>query len=105
MNEESNPQPIGDRLLLENDRIRVWEDIVAPGLEQEVHTHTSPYVSVMVTPAHGEIVDQEGTVLYKVERDAGETRWFGPDRIPFTHTLRNLGNNDIRVVVIEVLDQ
>ena len=105
MSHESPTNPIGDKLLLENDRVRVWEDIVAPGLEQAVHTHAYPYISVMVTPAHGEIVDSEGLVLYAVDREPGETRWFGPDRIPLTHTLRNLGSEEIRVVVIEVLDQ
>jgi hypothetical protein len=105
MSGEQAPHPIGDKLILENDRVRVWEDQVSPGREQAVHTHTSPYLSVMVTPAHAEIVDRDGQVLYAVDREPGETRWFGPDRIPLTHTLRNLGDEDIRIVVIEILDQ
>lgn len=100
----AHPQPIGEKLLLENSHVRVWEDVVQPGLEQAVHTHTSPYLSVMITPAHGEIVDQDGTILYQVEREPGATKWFGPDRVPLTHTLRNLGDEVIRIVVIEVLE-
>lgn len=105
MSEMSSFHPIGDKLILENDHVRVWEDIVSPGLEQAVHTHTSPYLSVMVTPAHGEIIDAQGHSLYPVDREVGEARWFGPDRIPLTHTLRNLGSEEIRIVVIEILDQ
>lgn len=102
MDEQLN-RPVGEKLVLENEYVRVWEDIVAPGQGQAVHTHTSPYLSVMVTGAHGEIIDREGHVLYAVDREPGETRWFGPDRIPLTHTLRNLGTEEIRIVVIEVL--
>jgi beta-alanine degradation protein BauB len=101
---DAGSQPIGDKLILENEYVRVWEDVVAPGLEQAVHTHRNPYLSVMVTPAHGEIVDAEGNVMYSVEREPGEARWFSPDRIPLTHTLRNIGDEVIRVVVIEILD-
>ncbi len=103
--DHTHDHPIGEKLLLENEHVRVWEDIVRPGLEQPVHTHTNPYLSVMITPAHAEIVDGNGDVLYQVEREPGEPRWFGADRVPLTHTLRNLGDETIRIVVIEVLDQ
>jgi hypothetical protein len=97
-------QPIGERMLLANSSVRVWEDVVAPGAEQPVHTHRSPYLSVMVTDAHAQVVGADGTVLYEVERAAGDTTWFGPDRVPVTHTLRNVGDAEIRVVIVEVLD-
>lgn len=95
---------IGERLVLANDRVRVWEDVVAPGADQPVHTHRTPYLSVMLTAARGQVVDPAGVVLYDVERAPGDCTWFGADRVPVTHTLRNLGDAHIRVVVIEVLD-
>lgn len=97
-------QPIGERLVLANDHVRVWEDVVAPGAEQPVHTHRTAYLSVMLTAARAQVVDGAGMVLYDVERAAGDTTWFGPERVPVTHTLRNLGDNEIRVVIVEVLD-
>lgn len=97
-------QPIGERLVLGNDRVRVWEDVVAAGAEQPVHTHRSPYLSVMLTDAHAQVVAEDGTVLYPVDREAGHVSWFGPDRVPVSHTLRNLGGEEIRVLIVEVPD-
>jgi hypothetical protein len=96
-------QPIGDRLVLSNDHVRVWEDVVPPGSEQPVHTHVRPYLSVMLTPARAQVVGADGSVLYDVDRQVGDTTWFGPDRVPVTHTLRNVGDEQIRVLVVEVL--
>lgn len=97
--------PIGQRLVLDNEHVRVWLDIVAPGEEQPVHTHESPYLSVMLTDANAQVVDADGTVLYDVERSPGDATWFGPDRVPVTHTLRNTGDAEIRVAIVEVLDR
>jgi hypothetical protein len=92
---------LGERLLLENDRVRVWEDRVAPGESQPVHTHRNPYLSVVVTPVRAEIVDADGAVLYDVDRQPGEVRWF--EEVPVTHSLRNTGDADAVVVVVELL--
>jgi hypothetical protein len=81
----------------------VWEDVVAPGAEQPLHTHERPYLSVMLTPARAQVVGADGNVLYDVERQVGDTTWFGSDRVPVTHTLRNVGNAQIRVLVVELL--
>lgn len=96
--------PIGQRLVLDNEHVRVWLDVVEPGEEQPVHTHETPYLSVMLTDATAQVVDAEGTVLYDVQRSPGDSTWFGPDRVPVTHTLRNTGDAVIRVAVVEVLD-
>ena len=97
-------RPVGERLVLTNERIRVWEDVVAPGEAQPVHTHETPYLSVMVTAARAQVLDSDGRVLYDVDRSAGQVAWFGADRVPVTHTLRNVGAEEIRVVVVEMLD-
>ncbi|HET7530609.1 MAG TPA: hypothetical protein VFJ98_06580 [Mycobacteriales bacterium] len=98
-----SPQPIGQELVLANDHVRVWLDVVAPGEEQPVHTHEAPYLSVMLTPARAQVVDGTGTVLYDVDRSPGDATWFGPERVPVTHTLRNVGDAEIRVAIVEVL--
>lgn len=94
---------LGERLLLENDHVRVWEDRVAPGTAQPVHTHRNPYLSVVVTPVHAQVEGDTGEPLYAVDREPGTATWFGPDRVPVTHSLRNLGDDDAVVVVVELL--
>lgn len=93
---------VGERLLLDNDDIRVWEDVIAPGAEQPLHEHRLPYLSVVVTPARAQVLAADGTVRYDVDRQPGEVTWFGPDRVPVTHTMRNIGDAEIRVVIVEV---
>ena len=45
------------------------------------------------------------TVLYDVDREPGDATWFGPERVPVTHTLRNVGPTQIRVAIVEVLGE
>lgn len=99
----SDDAPLGQALVLANDQVRVWLDVIAPGDAQPVHTHRSPYLSVMLTAADAEVVDGDGNVLYRVNRKVGDATWFGPDRVPVTHTLRNVGTEPIRVLIVEVL--
>ena len=39
---------IGDRLLYENDRVRVWELTLEPGDESHVHEHPHDYVMICI---------------------------------------------------------
>jgi len=95
--------PLGQELVLANDQVRVWLDVIAPGEAQPLHTHRSAYLSLTLTPAHAEVLEADGTKRYDVNRAAGEVTWFGPDQVPNTHTMRNVGGAEIRVAVIEVL--
>lgn len=96
-------EPVGEELVLANDHVRVWAEVIAPGEQQRVHTHRAPYLSVMVTGGRAQVLSGDGEVLYDVDRPPGASTWFGPDRVPVTHTLRNTGDTEIRVVVVEVL--
>ncbi|MBV9292578.1 MAG: hypothetical protein JO222_09025, partial [Frankiales bacterium] len=48
---------IGQELVLANDHVRVWLDVVPPGDEQPLHTHRAPYVSVMLSDARAQVLD------------------------------------------------
>src|SRR5262249_14920124 len=39
---------VGTRLLLENERVRIWEMDLAPGARSDVHRHDVDYVLVVV---------------------------------------------------------
>jgi beta-alanine degradation protein BauB len=40
---------VGTKLLLENDRVAVWELRLAPGEKERVHEHTRDYVMVQIS--------------------------------------------------------
>lgn len=96
--------PLGQELVLSNDQVRVWLDVIAPGEAQPLHTHRAPYLSITLTPTRAEVLEPDGSKRYDVDRAAGEVSWFGPDRVPNTHTMRNVGDAEIRVAIVEVLD-
>jgi hypothetical protein len=95
-------EPLGQELLLDNDIVRVWLDVVAPGDAQPVHTHRSPYLSITLTRTRAQVLEPDGSLRYDVDRGAGEATWFGADRIPTTHTMRNVGDEEVRVLIVEV---
>lgn len=95
---------LGERLLLANARVRVWRDAVAPGAEQPLHTHRRPYLSIVVRGGDGVVVNDAGSTLYELHRAAGDATYFGPDRLPVTHSLRNTGESPLEIVVVELLD-
>ncbi len=95
---------LGERLLIDDDHVRVWEDIVEVAGQQAMHRHERPYLSVAITGGRGEIVGADGDVRYAFERAPGQVRYFGPADVPVTHALRNTGEAAIRVIVVELLD-
>jgi predicted metal-dependent enzyme (double-stranded beta helix superfamily) len=39
---------IATRVLLENDRVKIWEMDLAPGEESDIHEHTMDYILVVI---------------------------------------------------------
>jgi hypothetical protein len=48
MSQERTLGGVGTRVLLENDRVRIWEMDLAPGESSDVHEHTLDYILVQV---------------------------------------------------------
>jgi len=98
-------EQLGARILFENERLRVWDDRVAPGETQHLHVHQRPYLAVVVSGDKAETVLEDGTVERSYDPiTAGEAHWFGPEVLPFVHALRNTGSTEVSVVIVEFLD-
>ena len=48
MTESHDLGPIGDRVLFEDERIRVWEMVLKPGERSPMHHHEHDYIVVVV---------------------------------------------------------
>ena len=90
--------PIGDKIIFENEMIRVWSFSVAPGGIKRMHRHDLPYLIVPMTGGRVELTTIEGNVRYGDDvkgaaffLDAGET-----------HQLRNLGDYTYENVLVEL---
>jgi beta-alanine degradation protein BauB len=93
--------PIGNRVIFENDFVRVWELAVAPGRSKGLHRHDLPYVIVPLTEGNIEIESIDGRV-YRPDEKVGEAIWRDAGEI---HDLKNLGDATYRNVLVEIKPQ
>jgi quercetin dioxygenase-like cupin family protein len=95
---------VGTRLLLHNDRVKVWEVRLAPGERGPFHAHTRRYFWTAVEAGRGRQRSPDGT--YKVRRyEVGDTLWAEHSPAdPMVHDLENVGETTLRFVTVELLD-
>ena len=95
---------VATRLVLENDRVRIWEMDLAPGEQSATHRHDCDYVLVQL---EGDRIaarfepDTAGTHRGYVEGDVapGKTRYIGRGGI---ETAVNVGTRRYREILIEL---
>jgi quercetin dioxygenase-like cupin family protein len=90
--------PIGDKILFENDEIRVWSVKLQPGHRQPWHQHQLPYLVVPLTKGMNKMVFDDGRER-ETEENPGEVLWREPG-IP--HELINISDWEYSNVLIEV---
>lgn len=93
---------VGGRLLLENDRVRVWEIRLKPGERYGVHRHVLDYFWVAVTS--GVTMQHSGDGrLERVTYQPGDTMFFhyelGESMI---HDLANVGETPVIFTTVEL---
>lgn len=96
-------EPVGTTVLFENDRVRVWEMVLAPGETCQPHRHHNDYLMIYAAPAviratldDGRPVAQHldaGMVAYRAVGQSG----LGP------HAITNLDTAESRHFIVELL--
>ena len=97
---------VGTKVLMENDRVRIWEMRLAPGQDSEVHRHDLDYVLVQIDGDRIAGVpepDSEGEYNEYIEADVvpGNFVYVGRGGI---ETARNVGNKQYYEILIELKD-
>jgi quercetin dioxygenase-like cupin family protein len=90
--------PIGDKVIFENESIRVWTFSVAPGGIKRMHRHDLPYLIVPLTGGKVEITTLEGKARYP-EDQRGDVIW---QEAGETHQLRNLNSHQYENILVEL---
>ena len=90
--------PIGDRILFENEHVRVWSVKLEPGGRQGWHQHALSYLIVPLTAGENLMRFADGRVR-ETHEVAGEVLWREPG-IP--HELLNTSDWQYRNVLIEI---
>lgn len=92
----------GQTLLYENDRIRIWEEVLPVGEQTaRLHRHAHQFMPIIVEGGTAELVDETGAVEFTATLERGSLGWRSADDVPFVHGGRNLGDTPIRVIVVE----
>jgi hypothetical protein len=95
---------VATRLLLENERVRIWEMDLAPGERSATHRHDLDYVLVQI---EGDRIagvpepDSRGTYREYIEAtvEPGTTRYIARDGV---ETAVNVGRRRYREILIEL---
>ncbi len=86
----------------ENESVRVWHLELGPGETSPLHTHSHPYLFVVLESAR--TVTRFGSgELSEDEDPVGAVVWAGLDEGTRTHTLRNVDSKRYVNRVIELL--
>jgi len=103
--EARNPNGcVGQWLLSENDKVRVWRICLRPGERVGFHRHVLDYFWSAVTSGRGRQYFNDGE-MREYAYHAGETRHetYGPGEFK-VHDLQNIGDTDLIFVTVEFLD-
>jgi hypothetical protein len=94
---------VGTELLLENDRVRVWDITLAPGERTPFHCHRTTYFYRCESGGRWRLRTIEGEVIYG-EDAAGEVT-FHELRTGETlvHELANVGEAPLRYTTVELV--
>ena len=97
---------IATRLLMENDRVKIWEMDLAPGEESAVHEHTMDYILVLLegdriagVPEH----DSAGPYNEYIEAEVEPGNYYYIEKGGI-ETARNIGQKRYREIAIELKD-
>ena len=90
--------PIGDRVIFENEAIRVWIVDLQPGEKQPWHRHDYPYLIVPMTEGANEIHFESGRVVHTGEKP-GVVLWREVDEV---HELRNTSSWHYQNILVEM---
>ena len=95
---DRNLGEIATQLILENDKVRIWNLVVAPGESSDWHLHENDYVTEVVEGGDLDVEYNNGSVASSPSQ-IGSWSFHGDHRI---HRVTNNTNSTYRNVLIEL---
>lgn len=90
--------PVGQEIVYENDRVRVWHIRLEPGERQPLHRHDHPYLVITVQGAKNVVQTVDGTRI-DAEEPSGGVVFREPGA---THMLTNVGDTTYLARLVEL---
>jgi len=92
---------IGQKVVFDNDRVRVWEVALAPGEEQPWHLHHNPYLVLCLEASPGRMDWLDGAPPRHLSETVGGVVFRPTSPV---HMLTNVGNTFYRNRLVETKD-
>jgi mannose-6-phosphate isomerase-like protein (cupin superfamily) len=98
--------PMGDRVVFENDRVRIWDLTIPPGGDSNIHRHDLDYVLVVLGGDRVAAVQEPDTgsalpPYFEADVEAGQAVFVERGGI---ETARNVGEVPYSEIIIELKD-
>ncbi|MFF4878118.1 MULTISPECIES: cupin [unclassified Micromonospora] len=90
--------PVGQEIVYENDRVRVWHIRLEPGERQPLHRHDHPYLVVAIEGAKNVIQTVDGTRI-DADEPTGGVVYRDPGAV---HMLTNVGDTTYLARLVEL---
>lgn len=90
---------VGQRIVFENDQVRVWEIVLEPGAQQSWHRHDNPYIVIAIGAADNRIDPLDGGEPRLVHEEVGGVVYREPGEV---HMLTNRGSTTYLSRLIEL---
>jgi hypothetical protein len=94
---------VGTSLLLENDRVRVWDITLVPGERTPFHCHRTTYFFRCESGGRWRVRTIEGEVLLGEDAPGEVTYHELPPGERLVHELTNVGDRPLRYTTVELL--
>ena len=91
--------PAMHKVILENDRARVYEVTIKAGTKLGMHSHPA-HITYFLSASKGKFTMADGSTR-DADVKAGEARW----NDPVTHSFENTGTTDAHALVVELKAQ
>ena len=96
---------VGQNIWFENERVRVWWSVIPPGERVVFHTHTIDYFWVCVGASRAYQRLGDGTAKY-IDPHVGQVSFQAyAEGESLTHDLENVGDQNLEIVTIELLER
>lgn len=106
---------VGTTKVFENDKVIVWNFVLAPGEETPMHTHEHSYMWYAIEGAPLQVFDEQGHdlgtlevptgAIYSIKLENGTLEVMSEPgkgvKVPATHKARNVGKTAYREVLVE----
>jgi beta-alanine degradation protein BauB len=97
---------VGTAILFENDHVRVWEMVLQPGEQCDLHRHLYDHVLIYAEPGHmrGRLEGSDQDVVVEAEPGWVMYRAVGREGLS-PHQIRNIGSEVTTHYIIELLGE